>query len=74
MQLVTPWAIKREKFVELAKAKSQPQPGEVHLLKGSPLNMRVNSAADANLAKAMIGMLPKPKMRVADNPFEEAQW
>lgn len=74
MQVVTPWAIKREKFVDLAKAKREPSPSEVHLLKGSHLNMRVNSAGDAILAKAMIGMLPKPKMRAADNPFEEAQW
>jgi 2-C-methyl-D-erythritol 4-phosphate cytidylyltransferase len=74
MQVVTPWAIAREKFLELAKAKREPEAREITLLRGSPLNIRVNGTGDAALAKVMIGMLPKPKIRAADNPFEEAQW
>jgi hypothetical protein len=66
--------MEREKFLELAKAKKEPEAGDIFLLKGSALNVRVGSAADAGLVKAMINMLPKPKIRAADNPFEEAQW
>jgi 2-C-methyl-D-erythritol 4-phosphate cytidylyltransferase len=74
LQMVTPWVFKREKFLELAKSKREPAAGEIHLLKGSTLNVRVGSSADAQLVKTMINMLPKPKIRAADNPFEEAQW
>jgi 2-C-methyl-D-erythritol 4-phosphate cytidylyltransferase len=74
MQVVTPWALTRGKFLELAQAKRGPEAGEIVLLRGSSLNIRVNGGSDAALAKVMIGMLPKPKIRAADNPFEEAQW
>jgi 2-C-methyl-D-erythritol 4-phosphate cytidylyltransferase len=74
MQIVTPWVIKREMFVEMATSKREASPADVTLLRGSPLNHRVGSPSDAVFVKAMIGMLPKPKMRIADNPFEEAQW
>jgi hypothetical protein len=26
------------------------------------------------MAKSLINMLPKPKMKASENPFEEAQW
>jgi 2-C-methyl-D-erythritol 4-phosphate cytidylyltransferase len=74
MQVVTPWVMKKEKFLDIAKTKRDPSPGEITLLRGSNLNIRVNGSSDAALAKVMIGMLPKPKVRAADNPFEEAQW
>ncbi len=74
MQVVTPWSMKRDKFLEIAKTKKDPAPADIHLLRGSNLNIRVNGSSDAALAKVMIGMLPKPKMRAAENPFEEAQW
>ncbi len=74
LQVVTPWAFKRDRFLELAKLKQEPSPAEIHLLRGSGLNVRVGSPGDAGLVKSMISMLPKPKMRASDNPFEEAQW
>ena len=74
MQLLTPQVYKKEKFLEITKSKKEIHASEMHLLKGSPLNIRVNGAADASLAKSMISMLPKPKMKIGDNPFEEAQW
>ena len=43
-------------------------------MKGSPLNIRVGSSADERVAKAMLNMLPKPKVKAPSNPFEEAQW
>jgi 2-C-methyl-D-erythritol 4-phosphate cytidylyltransferase len=73
-QVVTPWALRKDKFAELVKNKRDPSAGEMWLLHSSPLNVRVASASDASLAKSMIAMLPKPKVRAADNPFEEAQW
>jgi 2-C-methyl-D-erythritol 4-phosphate cytidylyltransferase len=74
LQLVTPWAFRKDKFLEMAANKREPAASEVWLLRSSPLNMRVGYATDAALAKIMINMLPKPKIRAADNPFEEAQW
>jgi hypothetical protein len=73
-QIVTPWAFGKIRFLEMAKSRNEPSPGEITLLRGSALNVRVGSAADASLTKTMIGMLPKPKIRAGDNPFEEAQW
>lgn len=58
----------------MVKAKRDPAATEMWLVRSSALNIRVVSAADATLAKSMLAMLPKPKVRAADNPFEEAQW
>lgn len=74
MYLLTPQSFKKEKFLELAKAKSEPHASEVALLKGSPLNIRVGGPGDLSLIKSMLNMLPKPKMKGPLTPFEEAQW
>ncbi|HMB94543.1 MAG TPA: 2-C-methyl-D-erythritol 4-phosphate cytidylyltransferase [Tepidisphaeraceae bacterium] len=74
MNLVTPQVFKREKFVELAKSKSEPHASAVTLLKGSPLNLRIGGSGDGSLIKAMLHMLPKPKIKAPSSPFEEAQW
>jgi 2-C-methyl-D-erythritol 4-phosphate cytidylyltransferase/2-C-methyl-D-erythritol 2,4-cyclodiphosphate synthase len=73
MNLATPQAFKREKFLEFAKSKAEPHASEVTLLKGSPLNLRIGGG-DASLIKAMINMLPRPKLKGPTSPFEEAQW
>jgi 2-C-methyl-D-erythritol 4-phosphate cytidylyltransferase len=72
--IVTPWALRKDKFMEMVKNKRDPIASEMWLVRSSALNIRVVSAADAALAKSMLAMLPKPKVRAADNPFEEAQW
>ncbi|HWB52627.1 MAG TPA: 2-C-methyl-D-erythritol 4-phosphate cytidylyltransferase [Tepidisphaeraceae bacterium] len=72
-QLLTPQAIKRERFMQMAESKTEIPAYEVELLKGSPLNIRVGGSGDASFARAMINMLPKPKIKAA-SPFEEAQW
>jgi len=72
--IVTPWAMRKDKFVEMIQSKREPVAADIWLVRSSSLNIRVVSAADATLAKAMIAMLPKPKVRAPDNPFEEAQW
>lgn len=74
LQVVTPWAMRRERFVEIAKSRRELEAGELTLLRSSPLNLRVGGGSDAGMVKTMIAMLPKPKIRAADNPFEEAQW
>jgi 2-C-methyl-D-erythritol 4-phosphate cytidylyltransferase len=74
MNLVTPQSFRKDKFIEISKNKAEPHASEVTLLKGSPLNVRLGGGGDASLVRAMINMLPKPKMKPASSPFEEAQW
>lgn len=52
---------------------SKKLPESLHLLEGSPLNVRCGTT-EPSLVKAMIGLLPKPKMKAPSSPFEEAQW
>jgi 2-C-methyl-D-erythritol 4-phosphate cytidylyltransferase len=74
MQLMTPVVYSKEKFAEMAKTKMEIHPSQMMLVKGSPLNVRVGGAGDAGFVKAMTMMLPKPKMKALNSPFEEAQW
>jgi 2-C-methyl-D-erythritol 4-phosphate cytidylyltransferase len=74
MQLSTPQVFSRERFIKFASSKKEPHPSEIKLLTGSALNVRVGSGGDVSLAKAMISMLPKPKIKAPNSPFEEAQW
>lgn len=74
VQILTPQAFSKAKFLEMAKSKKEIHPSQWKLVAGSPLNVRVGSGADAGLAKAILGMLPKPKLKALNNPFEEAQW
>lgn len=73
-QLVMPMLITKAKFLELAKGKREPHASELTLLKGSPLNVRLAGPGDAGMLKAMISMLPKPKIKGSASPFDEAQW
>lgn len=74
MQRLTPQVFGKERFTSLATSRNEPQASEVSLLKGSPLNIRLAGPGDATLVKAMLNMLPKPKIKPASSPFEEAQW
>jgi 2-C-methyl-D-erythritol 4-phosphate cytidylyltransferase len=74
MQLLTPQVYSRKKFEEMAKTKQEPHASQLHLLKGSSLNVRIGGPGDASLIKAMLSLLPKPKLKGPLNPFEEAQW
>jgi 2-C-methyl-D-erythritol 4-phosphate cytidylyltransferase len=74
VQLLTPWAFTKAKYLEMAASGREIHPSALTLLKGSPLNIRLGGAGDERLAKALMGMLPKPKTRAASSPFEEAQW
>ncbi len=74
VQLLTPQVFSRAKFLDMARSKSEPHPSELHLEKGSPLNVRLGGSGDASLVRQMISMLPKPKLKAPSSPFEEAQW
>lgn len=74
MQLLTPQVFSKEKFAEMVASKTEVHASQVTLLKGSPLNIRAGGPGEAGLLKSMINMLPKPKMKALNSPFEEAQW
>lgn len=74
VQLLTPWAFAKAKFTEMAASGHELHASTLTLLKGSPLNMRIGGTGDERMAKTMLGLLPKPKVKAANNPFEEAQW
>lgn len=74
VQLLTPQSFSKGKFSQMATTKQELHASTVHLVKGSPLNIRVGHNGDASLAKTHLSMLPKPKKSPLTNPFEEAQW
>jgi 2-C-methyl-D-erythritol 4-phosphate cytidylyltransferase len=74
MHLLTPQAFSRAKFAEMASSGKEIHPSQTTILKGSSLNVRIGGSGDASLAKAMINMLPKAKVKPMNSPFEEAQW
>ena len=74
MHLLTPQAFSKAKFAEMASGGKELHPSQTTLVKGSSLNVRLGGPGDASLAKAMINMLPKPKVKPMSSPFEEAQW
>lgn len=73
-QLATPQVYARKTFDELVAKGMDAVLSRVTPIESSPLNLRVDTAGDASLAKALIGLLPKPKAKVSSNPFDEAQW
>lgn len=74
MQLQTPQGFSRERFLKMVQSRQEPHGSEFRIVKGSPLNIRLGGAGDATLAKAMLNLLPKPKIKPPSSPFEEAQW
>jgi 2-C-methyl-D-erythritol 4-phosphate cytidylyltransferase len=73
-QLVTPIVYTRKAFDEMAEKKTEPHASLYTLVKGLASNLRLSGAADAGLVSAMIKLLPKPKIKAPDSPFDEAQW
>ncbi|MGC4032642.1 MAG: 2-C-methyl-D-erythritol 4-phosphate cytidylyltransferase [Tepidisphaeraceae bacterium] len=70
-EVITPRLYDRPAFKTLCDTKAEPSP--IKLIEGSPLNVRCGDHS-AGVVKAMIGLLPKPKIAAPTNPFEEAQW
>lgn len=74
LQLQTPQIYSRKMLEQIAASGKEPHPSQLKIVKGSPLNVRLATAADASFVRAMMNMLPKPKTRAASSPFDEAQW
>jgi 2-C-methyl-D-erythritol 4-phosphate cytidylyltransferase len=74
MQLLTPIAYTKARFLEMAKTRQEPHASEATVVKASPLNVRISGSGDATLVNAMLRLLPKPKIKPSSSPFEEAQW
>jgi hypothetical protein len=70
-QVLTPRIYDRAVFETLCAEQREPSP--LTLIEASPLNVRCGEASAA-LVKAMVSLLPKPKVKASTNPFEEAQW
>jgi 2-C-methyl-D-erythritol 4-phosphate cytidylyltransferase len=73
VQLLTPQVYSRQRFLDIAAGR-EIHPSELTLVKGWGMNLRLSGASDASLAKALLNLLPKPKVKAPSNPFEEAQW
>lgn len=73
-QMLLPLSMSKARFDQLVKSKQDPHASEYAVVKGSGLNVRVGGGHDASIVRAMIGLLPKPKVKPPSSPFEEAQW
>ena len=71
--LLTPQVFSKAKYEEMCAKKAELHASQLHLVKGSRLNVRIGPG-DASLAKALLNVLPKAKAKPLTNPFEEAQW
>jgi 2-C-methyl-D-erythritol 4-phosphate cytidylyltransferase len=74
LQVQTPQVYSRKMLEQIAADGKEPHASQLKIVKGSPLNVRLATGADASFVRAMITMLPKPKTRAASSPFDEAQW
>ena len=74
VQLLTPQVYSKAKFMEIVSGRQALHPSQMRLLKGSPLNVRLAGSGDVTLVRAMLNLLPKPKVKPPTSPFEEAQW
>jgi 2-C-methyl-D-erythritol 4-phosphate cytidylyltransferase len=75
MQLLTPQAYDKATFEKMASTKQEIHASQLKILKGSGLNIRAGGGeAGPGLLKAMLNLLPKPKIKPPSSPFEEAQW
>lgn len=69
-----PMCFSRARFEKLAMDMKEPHASEFTLVPGSSLNVRVSGGRDAGYVKAMLNLLPKPKLKPQSSPFDEAQW
>ena len=75
MQLLTPQVYDKATFEKMASTKQEIHASQMKILKGSGLNIRAGGGeAGPGLLKAMLNLLPKPKIKGPTSPFEEAQW
>ena len=62
--LLTPQVFARAKFEEMCVKKAELHASQLHMVKGSPLNIRIGPG-DGSLAKAILNVLPKAKAKPA---------
>ncbi|HXE52549.1 MAG TPA: 2-C-methyl-D-erythritol 4-phosphate cytidylyltransferase [Tepidisphaeraceae bacterium] len=74
VQVMLPQVYSKATFARMAQSGQELSAVHATLLKGSPLNLRIRGAGDASLAKCMMSLMPKPKVKPPGSPFEEAQW
>jgi 2-C-methyl-D-erythritol 4-phosphate cytidylyltransferase len=75
LQLLTPQSFSKATFEKMATSKQEIHASQLKILKGSSLNVRAGGGeAGPGFIKAMISLLPKPKIKAPSSPFEEAQW
>jgi len=75
LQLLTPQVFSKKTFEKMAASKQEVHPSQLKILKGSSLNIRAGGGEGGpGLMKAMLNLLPKPKIKGPTSPFEEAQW
>lgn len=74
MALLTPQVFTRSAFTAMVNGGGELHASKWTLVTGSSLNTRLGVGGDEKIVKAMIGLLPKPKVRGPLSPFEEAQW
>ena len=66
---------KRDGFVATDEAQLVERIGEtVHILHGSPLNMKIATQDDLRLATQVMKVLPKPKLNTPSHPFADDMW
>ena len=59
----------------MASSKQEVHASQLKIHRGSGLNIRAGGGeAGPGLLKAMLNLLPKPKIKGPTSPFEEAQW
>ena len=76
-QLLTPQVFTRKRFLQMAESKTEIPPYELELLKGSSLNIRIASSADASMIKAMIKSTSpslNSRRRAPSSLEEKPQW
>src|SRR5437773_11323819 len=74
-QFLTPQVFSKSTFDKMASSKQEIHPSQLKIFKGASLNIRAGGGeAGPGLIKAMLNLLPKPKIKGPTSPFEEAQW
>jgi 2-C-methyl-D-erythritol 4-phosphate cytidylyltransferase len=73
-QLAWPQVFSKKLFDEILAKGFDSVLSRITPIDSSGLNMRINAASEASLVKNLLALLPKPKAKASNNPFDEAQW
>ena len=73
-QLAWPQAYSKKLFDEILAKGFDSVMSRIKPVESGALNLRINAATEASLVKNLLALLPKPKTKASNNPFDEAQW